>query len=139
MSGHPYRFGFRGFGKGSVVTDMTRNDVASDDEVVAALSELETTVIENIADERVLVRRVRRLRSARSSGRSWRDVLGSEPEPGTLTLVGRVLGRMSESSGNVRRALARALRNEGLTISGIAKRFNVTHQRISSLIKSPRS
>ncbi len=105
------------------------------DPVVEALDEVEAAVEENMSDERLLLRRVRSLRTAHRSGKSWTELLRREQEPGALALVGRVLARMSQASGVVRRALASSLRAEGETIPAIARRFGVTHQRISSLLR----
>lgn len=105
------------------------------DPVEDALEGVEQAVVENMEEERLLVRRVRALRTARRRGRSWGEILSSEADPGALSLVGRVLGRMSAASGTLRRAMARSLREEGHTIPAIARRFGVTHQRISSLLR----
>ena len=108
---------------------------AASDSVSDALDEMERAVEDNIEEERMLVNRVRALRAAHRAGGSWGEILEKEEHPGLLPLVGRVLHRMSQASGLVRRALARALRAEGETIPAIARRFGVTHQRISSLLR----
>lgn len=108
------------------------------DPVLAALEHVDQRIESNVRDERTLQRRIRRLRAARREGQPWRTVLDEEPEPGALHLLGLVLARLSESSGVLRRALARALRSEGETVPGIARRFGVTHQRVSSLLRPPR-
>ena len=105
------------------------------DPVLAALEQMDQRIELNVRDERTLQRRIRRLREARQQGQSWRTILDEEPEPGALHLVGLLLGRLSESSGVLRRSLARALRSEGETVPAIARRFGVTHQRVSSLLR----
>lgn len=114
---------------------MEPSYVEETDAVEAALDGVEEAVAQNMEEERVLVRRVRALRAAKRRGGTWSDVLAGETAPGALALVGRVLGRMSAASGTLRRALARSLRAEGQNIPAIARRFGVTHQRISSLLR----
>lgn len=106
------------------------------DPVVEAIDELTGAIDANASDERLLARRLRRLRNGRLSGRSWRRLLESEPDPGSLALVGRILGRMSGASGGLRRALAQAARSEGESVADIARRFGVSHQRISTVLRS---
>jgi hypothetical protein len=105
--------------------------------VLAALEDMEQRIELNVRDERTLQRRIRQLLAARQQGQPWRTILDEEPEPGALHLVGLLLGRLSESSGVLRRSLARALRSEGETVPAIARRFGVTHQRVSSLLRQP--
>jgi hypothetical protein len=108
---------------------------ATRDEVLAALDDLAKKIEDNAQDQRVLARRIRRLRDARAKGAPWVDVLDAETDPGALHLVGVLLSRLSEGSGRFRRELAVALRREGESIPAIARRFGVTHQRVSSLLQ----
>lgn len=110
-------------------------DALEHDPVVRAIDQLTDAIEENARDERLLARRLRRLRDGRAAGRPWRRLLDSEPEPAALVVVGRILARMSSSSGRLRRALARAVRSEGETVSDIARRFGVTHQRVSTILR----
>ncbi len=103
--------------------------------VLAAVDGLAAAVEENGKDERLLVRRLRELREGRAEGRSWLDLLGPDERPSVLGLIGRIIGRLTDAGGALRRALARGLRLEGATIATIAKRFGVSHQRISALLR----
>jgi hypothetical protein len=103
--------------------------------VLAAVEGLATAVEANAQDERLLVRRLRELREGRAEGRSWLDLLGPDERPSVLGLTGRIIGRLTDAGGRLRRALARGLRLEGATISTIAERFGVSHQRISALLR----
>ena len=116
-------------------SDLGEPNPAEHDPVLAALEQMDQRIELNVRDERTLQRRIRRLREARQQGRPWRAILDEEPEPGALHLVGSLLSRLSESSGVLRRSLARALRNEGETVPAIAQRFGVTHQRVSNLLR----
>lgn len=102
---------------------------------LAALDDLARTMEDNARDERVLARRVRELRAGRSEGRSWHDLLARESAPGALALVDRILRRVTEGSGALRRALARGLRADGASVPAIAKMFGVSHQRVSVLLR----
>jgi hypothetical protein len=105
------------------------------DEVLKALTELETVLRENAEHERVLFQRIAALRLARESGQEWRTILSDEDEPGTVQVVSTVLRRQSEASGYLRRSLVVALRAEGQSIPSIANLFGVTHQRVSNLLR----
>ena len=102
---------------------------------LAALDDLAVAVDENARDERLLARSIRRLKAGRAKGRSWNDLLDAEQRPGALELVSRILRRIMEASGSLRRAVARGLRLEGATIPAIAALFGVSHQRISALLR----
>lgn len=117
------------------MSDASGHGVPATDPVVQAIDQLADAIEENARDERRLARRLRRLRAGRAAGRSWRRLLDSEPDPGTLMVVGRVLARMSGASGVLRRALAQAVRGEGETVAEIARRFGVSHQRVSTILR----
>ncbi len=106
------------------------------DPVLTALNELTATLEANASDQRMLARRVQSAVKARGTGKSWTDILEGESDPSTIRLVTDILGRTSRVSGQLRRALAVSLREDGLTIPAIANMFGVTHQRISSLLRS---
>jgi hypothetical protein len=103
--------------------------------VLAAVDGLATAVEKNAQDERLLVRRLRELREGRAKGRTWLDLLTPDDRPGVLGLTSRIIGRLTDASGALRRALARGLRLEGATIATIAGLFGVSHQRISALLR----
>ncbi len=107
------------------------------DEVVGALTALSDAIEHNSRDEAQLQERIAELRQARQSGAEVTAALRQEPSPGTVQLLGRVLARLMESSGHVRRALARTMRAEGTSIPAIARLFGVTHQRVSNILNRP--
>lgn len=117
------------------MADAPHAELACDDPVVRAIDQLTDAIEENARDERLLARRLRRLRDGRTAGRPWRRLLDSEPDPAALVVVGRILARMSATSGGLRRSMARAVRSEGETVSEIARRFGVTHQRVSTILR----
>ncbi len=105
------------------------------DEELAALDDLGTAFQEGAQEERLLARRISQLRAGRAKGRSWADLLAREQRPGALELVARILRRLMDASGNLRRAVARGLRLEGATLPAIAAIFGVSHQRVSALLR----
>jgi hypothetical protein len=115
----------------TVVTDGS----AGPDAELATLDGLTAAVRQNVKEERLLVRRLDRLRAGRAEGRSWRELLGGERRPGTLDLSVGILRRITEASGTLRRSLVQGLRAEGATIPAIAAAFGVSHQRVSALLR----
>ncbi len=115
--------------------DKLGTDVPGDPQAdLAVLDGLADAVEENARDERRLGRRLRQLRVGRAAGRTWHDLLSGERQPGVLDLASRILTRLTETSGSLRRVIARGLRLEGATIAAIAARFGVSHQRVSALL-----
>ena len=117
------------------MVDPIGQDVEAADPVVTAIDKLTEAIEANARDERLLARRLQRLRNGREKGRSWRRLLDSEPEPGALVILGGILARMSVASGGMRRALAHAVHAEGESVADIARRFGVTHQRVSTILR----
>ena len=107
------------------------------DQVIGALDALSNAIEENTKDERQLRERIDALRQARRSGAEVTATLRQERTPGTMELLGRVLARLMDSSGQVRRTLARTMRAEGTSIPAIARLFGVTHQRVSNILSRP--
>lgn len=107
------------------------------DEVATALDALSDAIERNTGDERMLQGRLAGLRRERASGTGITTALQEEPSPGTMELLGRILSRLMEASGNARRALARSMRAEGTSIPAIARVFGVTHQRVSNILSRP--
>jgi DNA invertase Pin-like site-specific DNA recombinase len=107
-----------------------------EEDELAALEGLAETVEENAREERLLARRIRQLRAGRAAGRSWHSLLDREGPPPVLELSSRILRRATDASVVLRRRLAAGLRAEGGTLPAIARRFGVTHQRISTLLRN---
>jgi hypothetical protein len=107
------------------------------DDVVGALDALSEAIERNSEDEKQLQDRIRALREARRAGSDVTSALSLEQPPGTVQLLGRVLARLMDSSGQLRRALARTMRAEGTSIPAIARLFGVTHQRVSNILSRP--
>jgi hypothetical protein len=115
-----------------------REDPEIDDPVLCAIDELASAVRANVEDERVLAKRLRTMRSRRVRGASTNQLLHEEATPTALSLLGRVLLRLGRASSTFRRTLAHELRDEGETVTGIARLFAVSHQRTSALLRTGR-
>lgn len=107
------------------------------DEVIEAIDALTEAVEANADDEKLLTQRLEDLRRERERGTPVTQALSDEGSPGTMQVLGRVLSRLMDASGNVRRALARSMRSEGTSIPAIARIFGVTHQRVSNILNRP--
>ncbi len=117
------------------MADTSKTEVTDDRQgELAALDGLADAVEENARDERRLARGIRQLRIGRAAGRSWQNLVSGERQPGVLKLMSRILNRLTETSGNLRRVVARGLRLEGATIAAVAALLGVSHQRVSALL-----
>jgi hypothetical protein len=129
---------------GSVATRERTTRVATppkrsvDDPVVSAIDDLSEAVRQNVEDERVLTKQLRVLRTRRVRGATTRELLEGEEAPPTLGVVTQVLSRIGNASGVFRRTLADNLTEEGVSVTGIARLFGVTHQRTSALLRRSR-
>nr|WP_208383324.1 hypothetical protein [Modestobacter marinus] len=79
--------------------------------------------------------RAETLLAARASGRTWQDVVGSEPRPLVVERISSVLATLSTAGHAWRREQAAALQAEDVSINRIAAMFGVTRQRISALLR----
>jgi hypothetical protein len=111
--------------------------VAQDGEL-GDLDDLAVAIEDNVRDERLLAKRIRQLRSGRASGRSWHELLEGKATPPALELATQILGRATHISSSLRRRAARGLRAEGATIEAIGRRFGVSHQRVTTLLRDGR-
>jgi DNA invertase Pin-like site-specific DNA recombinase len=78
----------------------------------------------------------RALRADHRSGRPYRDLLRPARRP--LDGVQHVIDRLRPAASRLRRAEMAALRAEGATTVEIARRYGVTHQRVSRILARPR-
>lgn len=106
------------------------------DEVLAALDRLVDAVHTTMeANERIL-ERAEQIRAQRAEGRSWTDIVDEADPPLIVELVRRNLDALFDAGGQLRRAEAKALHDEGRTMEEIAKTFGVSRQRVSALLKA---
>jgi hypothetical protein len=86
----------------------------------------------------LIQRRIAQLRRLRSEGAPYAEIVSSKDAPLIVQLLTESSKALDTSGANVRRAEARALYAEGLTMEQIAERFGVTRQRVSILLRKAR-
>jgi hypothetical protein len=79
------------------------------------------------------------MKGHRKLGWSWSRIVSSTRPPNPLSIVTRIASDLSRANGTLRRALAGALRDEGMQLTGIARLFGVTRQRVGALVRPDRS
>jgi transcriptional regulator with XRE-family HTH domain len=106
-----------------------------DDDVLAALDELVAVLNETIELNRAAIRRARVIRRFRQRGHSYNEIVPMEERPLIVELLTHCLSEVADASSRFRKAEARALYSEGLSMSEIAKLFGVTRQRVAMLLR----
>jgi len=92
---------------------------------------------EAVADEQhQIARDARRLHQRREEGRPWSEVLGGEDAGALLRLMRASGRRLATATGGLVRTLAAELQNEGLSHRKIGRLLGVTHQRVTTILKS---
>lgn len=110
----------------------------AEDAFLEALSALERVLLDNSERDRLIKRRIARLRKLRAQGVPYTETVLSEEGPLIVHLLTESSVALDTCGANVRRAEAQALYAEGLTMEKIAEHFGVTRQRISALLSRSR-
>jgi hypothetical protein len=110
----------------------------AEDPFLEALTALEDALADNERRATLIQRRIAQLRRLRSQGASYAEIVSSKHGPLIVQLLTESSTALDTSGANVRRAEARALYAEGLTMEQIAERFGVTRQRVSTLLRKAR-
>ena len=105
------------------------------DAFLEALAALEDTLADNQKRTTLIKKRIAQLRRLRSKGASYAEIVSNKHGPLIVQLLTESSTALDRSGANVRRAEARALYAEGLTMEQIAERFGVTRQRVSTLLR----
>lgn len=108
-------------------------------EFMEALDELDRALEESIDLARHMKQRIAELQRAQSEGRPLREIVPREETPLIVQLLTENTNVLHSSGTRVRRTEARALHGEGMTMDEIAKLFGVSRQRVSALLRDPRS
>jgi hypothetical protein len=108
---------------------------AEEDAVVEAIDDVSVAVEENVADQEDLLSELGRMRHDRIAGVPLQESIGRAGQPRVLVLLNRVTKQLTLGSARLRRALVTSLVHEGESVNSVAKRFEVTHQRISSILR----
>jgi DNA-binding transcriptional ArsR family regulator len=110
----------------------------AEDTFLEALTALESTLADNQQRTTLIRRRIAQLRRLRSQGAPYAEIVSTSDGPLIVQLLTESSAALDISGASVRRAEARALYAEGLTMDQIAERFGVTRQRVSALLRKTR-
>src|SRR3954468_19669399 len=107
----------------------------AEDEFLETLTALENVLADNGRRASLIKRRIARLRRLRARDAPYAEIVSTKDGPLIVQLLTESSAALDTSGANVRRAEAQALYAEGLTMEQIAKRFGVTRQRVSALLR----
>jgi len=110
-------------------------DTRQSDDVLEALDALLGVLRDSTHRTQEATRRARTIRRLRRDGRSYREILGSDDRALILQMTRENLDGLLQASSRLRRAEAKALYEEGMTMEEIATLFGVTRQRVSVLLR----
>ena len=110
----------------------------AEDTFLETLAALESTLADNQQRATLIRRRIAQLRRLRSQGAPYAEIVSVSDAPLIVQLLTESSAALDISGASVRRAEARALYAEGLTMDQIAERFGVTRQRVSALLRKTR-
>ena len=105
------------------------------DSVLDALDGLVRALRANSARIEATIARAERIQEQRDEGLSYREIESGEERPLIVELTRDNLAALVEAGSRLRRAEARALHAEGMTMEQIAELFGVTRQRVSALLR----
>ncbi len=107
------------------------------DPALDALAGLCDVARRTIAQATEILARAEHIRDQRAAGLAYREIVPAEQRPLIVELLSAIQTDLSDAGSRWRRAEARALHCEGLSMDGIAALFGVSRQRVSSLLRSP--
>lgn len=113
----------------------SRIEAMADDEFLEALTALEDILEDHGKRSRLIKKRIAQIRRGRARGVSYTDLVSNNENPLIVQLLTESSIALDTGGADVRRAEARALYAEGLTMEQIAERFGVTRQRVSTLLR----
>ncbi len=111
---------------------------ADDDAVLAAFDALEAALAENERRGAAMRKRMEWIRRRRHEGADYREIVLAERPPLVVELLGDSAQALEAAGARLRRAEARALHDEGMTMEDIAGHFRVSRQRVSALLRGAR-
>jgi DNA-directed RNA polymerase specialized sigma subunit len=109
--------------------------MAGSDPFDKALRDLERALDANAGRMAQIKRRIAEIRRQRSAGRSYREIVEATEGDLSVQLITEATQSLDEVGARVRRTEAVALYAEGMTMEEIAKKFGVTRQRVSALLR----
>jgi DNA-directed RNA polymerase sigma subunit (sigma70/sigma32) len=120
---------------GGAIAENSRSGADDRAAFLAALRQLDLALDENIDRARRMKQRIAELEDACLSGRPIKEIVPEAQTPPIVRLLTESAEALHEHGSRVRRAEARALHREGLTMDQIARLFGVTRQRVSALLR----
>jgi DNA-directed RNA polymerase specialized sigma24 family protein len=105
------------------------------DDVLEALDVLLAVLRDSTQRNQGATRRGQTIRRLRNGGRSYREILGRDERALILQVTRENVDGLLQASSRLRRAEAKALYAEGMTMEEIAEVFGVTRQRVSVLLR----
>lgn len=117
--------------------DRAAADADAPDPLLHALDDLVAAAEHVSAAIDMLTARAERMRASREAGERWREIVSAEDRPLIAEMLTETIQRFEASGTRFRRAKARALHDEGMTMERIAELFGLTRQRISALLSHP--
>jgi DNA-directed RNA polymerase specialized sigma24 family protein len=107
----------------------------AEDDFLRALTAREAGLDDQRSRASMIKKRIAQIRRRRASGASYTDIVSSNSTPLIVQLLTEGSTSLDRLGAEVRRAEARALYDEGLTMEEIAEHFGVTRQRVSTLLQ----
>jgi hypothetical protein len=112
-----------------------REAAVGEDTAVRALEQLLHEIDRCAVELQDARERAERLLAERRAGHTWLEIVSAEARPLVVERISTVLSSLSGAGSSWRRAQARALQQERVSINRIATLFGVTRQRISALLR----
>jgi predicted XRE-type DNA-binding protein len=106
------------------------------DPATTALDHLASAADEGASELRELQHDLTVMKEERGRGSSWRQIMATSPVPRPLAHIARITANLAAAGGAFRQAVAKALRSEGMQVTAIADLFDVSRQRVSTLVRS---
>ncbi len=109
------------------------------DSFLRALTDLDRALDDNVARAKAMKKRIAQIQRQRAAGKSYTEIVDTKDAPLIVRLLTESAQALDTTGARVRRAVALALHEEGMTMEQIAAKFGVTRQRISGLLSDARS
>ncbi|MGY1610196.1 MULTISPECIES: hypothetical protein [unclassified Geodermatophilus] len=115
--------------------DAVVDSTPRDDDALLALEDLVREIDRCAAELQDARARAELLLAERRAGRAWLDIVTAESRPLVVERISTVLSGLAGAGSAWRRAQARALQAERVSINRIAALYGVTRQRVSALLR----
>ena len=107
----------------------------AEDEFLQALTALEHGLADQRRRASLIKKRIAQIRRRRALGASYTEIVSINDTPLIVQLLTESSIALGTWGADVRRAEAREVYEEGLTMEQIAEHFGVTRQRVSTLLR----